>query len=122
MEYLQDKEPTLMVLKEELVPFVEDTSTATEEESGLAPPPIKAKGLAAILEKMPRRVLVSTLTPAKLVDREFTTYTLEESACDPLDWWKYNLRKISLMSQLVRKYLCICGTSIPQNEHLVQEV
>ena len=68
------------------MPFVEDTSIAPEEESEVAPPPKKAKGLAAILEKMPRRASVSTLTPTELVDREFTTYMdlpLEESTCDP---------------------------------------
>ena len=76
-------------MNEELVPFVEDTSTAPEEESEGAPPPKKAKGLDAILEKMPRRASVSTLTPTELVDRESTTYMdlpLEESTCDPLDW------------------------------------
>lgn len=97
-------------MKEELVPFVEDNSTAPEEESEVevAPPPKKAKGLAAILEKMPRRIPVSTVTPTELVDREFTTYMdlpLEESTCDPLDWWRDNFRKFPFMSQLISLYM-----------------
>ena len=37
---------------------------------------------------------------------------LEESTCDPLDWWRENIRKFPLLSQVVKKYLCICGTSV----------
>ena len=69
-------DPTLMVLIEELVYYVEDTSTAPEEESEVVPPSKKAKGLAAILEKMPGRALVSTsLLPNWLIKNLLHTWT-----------------------------------------------
>ena len=90
----------------------------------MVPPTKKAKGLAAILEKMPKRASVSTLTPTDLVDREFNTYMdlpLEESTCDPLDWWRNNFHKFPPMLQLENIFVYV-EPAFLQNEHSVQEV
>ena len=105
-------------MKEERALLV-DTSTAPgapEDESEEAPPPKKAKGLAAIRGEMPKKASITKLSPAEIVNKEITMYAdlpLEESTCDPLDWWRENVRKFPRLLQVVKKYLCICGTSVP---------
>ena len=32
---------------------------------------------------------------------------------DPLSWWKSEQRRFPAISFVARKYLCICGTSVP---------
>ena len=32
---------------------------------------------------------------------------------DPLSWWKREQHCFPILAQLVRKYLCVCGTDVP---------
>ncbi len=36
-----------------------------------------------------------------------------EMDADPLDWWKVEHSHFPHLAQLARKYLCVCGTSVP---------
>ena len=36
---------------------------------------------------------------------------------DPLQWWKVEAKRLPILATLARKYLCVCGTSVP-SEHL----
>ncbi len=36
-----------------------------------------------------------------------------EVDADPLDWWKIEHSRFHHLAQLARKYLCVCGTSVP---------
>ena len=32
---------------------------------------------------------------------------------DPLQWWKHEEKHLPVLAVLAKKYLCICGTSVP---------
>ena len=34
-------------------------------------------------------------------------------ACDPLNQWKKEAESFPTLASLARKYLCLCGTSVP---------
>ena len=75
----------------------------------------KAKELAAILEEVPKKNPIE-LTCHERAKKEIIAYSdmpIKDTSRDPLDWWKYNSDRFPLFSVLVRKYLCICGTSVP---------
>ena len=115
-EYLEDKEGTLEALTSEAAALADKTTPPTHEHEEETPPPAKrAKGLAAILKKVPMRSPIE-LTSHQRATKEIVAYSdlpLEETSRDPLDWWKQNSDRFPLLSVLVRKYLCICGTSVP---------
>ena len=76
----------------------------------------KAKGLASILGKVPKKSDSVRLTSCQRVQKEIAVYCdigIEDTSSDSLDWWKQNSSRFPLLSVLVRKYLCICGTSVP---------
>ena len=115
-EYLEDKEGTFEALTSEAAALADKTTPPTHEHEEETPPPAKrAKGLAAILKKVPMRSPIE-LTSHQRATKEIVAYSdlpLEETSRDPLDWWKQNSDRFPLLSVLVRKYLCICGTSVP---------
>ena len=115
-EYLEDKEGTLEELTSEAAAVADKKKLPTrEDEEETPPPPKKAKGLAAILEKLPKKNPVE-LTSCQQAKKEIVSYCdlpLEDTSSNPLDWWKQNSNRFPLLSVLVRKYLCICGTSVP---------
>ena len=43
----------------------------------------------------------------------YSEITVEDTRTEPLDWWKQNSDRFPLLSTLVKKYLCVCGTSLP---------
>ena len=59
----------------------------THEDEEETPPPVKkAKGLAAILERIPNKTALTSNQQAK---KEIATYCdlgLEDTSSDPLDW------------------------------------
>ena len=62
--------------------------TTREQEEETPPPPKKAKGLAAILEKVPKKNPVE-LTSYQRGKKEVVTYSdlpQEDTSSDPLDW------------------------------------
>ena len=113
-EYLEDKEGTLLELSSEATALADkDTPTTCEGEEETPPPAKKAKGLAAILGKVPKKSDSVRLTSRQRVEKEIAVYCdvgIEDTSSDPLDWWKQNSSRFPLLSVLVRKYLCICGT------------
>ena len=36
-----------------------------------------------------------------------------EMDSDPLQWWKHEQKRLPVLAVLAKKYLCICGTSVP---------
>ena len=61
-EYLEDKEGTHLELSSEAAALADKSTPSTHEGEEETPPPAKkAKGLAAILEKFQRKVLLSNL-------------------------------------------------------------
>ena len=45
--------------------------------------------------------------------RENEDYRSVDVESDPLTWWKDERKQFPCFSCLARKYLCICGTSVP---------
>ena len=55
------------------------------------------------------------LHPPERVEVEISTYLdlpVVEMDSDPLQWWKHEEKHLPL-AVLAKKYLCICGTSVP---------
>ena len=99
----------------------ERISTEPEDSAVSEPPPAKRlKGLAAVLknieEENGQTQMSSSLTPSQRVDKEIVSY-LEfpavEADADPLEWWKREQGRFPNLAYLARKYLCVCGTSVP---------
>ena len=98
-------------------PVESDEATAENAE---APPPKRLKGLAAILkciqEESEQSPSSSSLTPSQIIDKEiftFIDFPGAESDTDPLAWWKCEQGRFPNLACIARKYLCICGTSVP---------
>ena len=86
--------------------------------STLPPPEKKSKGLAAvlkhILEEETERMPV--LSPWQVAQKEMTMYLNHPNISpedDPLLWWKNEQQRLPTLAQLAKKYLAICGTSVP---------
>ena len=103
----------------EIAEVLEDDDNSLESE----PPTKKLKGLAAILTKVGgdgSRPDTSSMSPSQKVDRESQAYLEKpviETNDDPLSWWSSEKAKLPILAEQSRKYLCICGTSVP-SEHL----
>ena len=116
-QHLQDKDEVLMLITMEAVEIAEvlkDENNSLESK----PPTKKLKGLAALLTKVVRDVSrpdTSSMSPSQKVDREIQAYLEKpviEANDDPLSWWSSEKAKLLILSELSRKYLCICGTSV----------
>ena len=127
-QYLQDKQGTLLSVKGECIPndAQSDSSVAfpstTEETTAETevPPAKRLKGLAAVLQFISNEEGAAaarpTLTPAEKIDKEIEAYfdlPVASSDTDPLTWWRMEHNRFPHLAQLARKYLCICGTSVP---------
>ena len=130
LQYLEDKEGTLSLLKEECynlynsdtrlrLSLEPEENSNTSDCSELGPlPPKKRKGLSAILMNIQHEnsEATTTLTAEDKIDGEFTSY-LDYPTVDfetnPLRWWKDEERRFPTLSILAKKYLSICGTSVP---------
>ena len=57
-----------------------------------------------------------SLIPSEQLDKEIKAY-LEKPCidyeCDPLQWWSSHKDEFPVTATLAKKYLCVCGTSIP---------
>ena len=96
----------------------EEASTESTETEG--PPPKCLKGLAAILkhiqEESEQSRSSSPLTPSEVIDKEISAYLDfpgADSDTDTLAWWKCEQGRFPHLAHIARKYLCICGTSVP---------
>lgn len=112
---LPDNASTIAQLKAEAKEIVESLDGAAEPE-GAPPPPKKSKGLGAILLKIapdkPQRAESVTERIAKEFDHFLLLPNIDPDA-DPLSWWKREQHSFPILAQLARKYLCVCGTSVP---------
>ena len=92
---------------------------STDSAYSTGPPPAKRlKGLAALLKHIEQESEPSTntLTPSQLIDKEITSYLdfpAAKSDIDPLSWWKSEKGRFPNLAYIARKYLCICGMSVP---------
>ena len=83
--------------------------------------PAKKKKLVAFLKKQPTGEVSQTQSPISLqplqkLQAEVQAYKLSpkleiESDVSPLQWWKANETTYPILSQLARKFLCVCTTS-----------
>ena len=118
-QYVEEREMVVEAIKEECLPLVPSISDAVAPElpPDNLPPSKKPKGLAAILSHIcSDEGPVRTLTPLQTVESEITSYlgfptTAPET--DPLVWWKGEEGRFPNLACLARKYLCVCGTSVP---------
>ena len=98
----------------------DSTPSATDCESsntGCQPPSKKRKGLGAILSKIfDDSQNEAPLRPRQRVEVEISRYLelpVVEMDSDPLQWWKHEQKRLPVLAVLAKKYLCICGTSVP---------
>ena len=77
----------------------------------------KQKGLLPFWKEFQGGVYLSLLATsheqAKKEGMAYSELTVEDTRTEPLDWWKQNSDRFPLLSTLVKKYLCVCGTSLP---------
>ena len=56
------------------------------------------------------------LHPQERVEVEISRYLdlpVVEIDSDPLQWWKHEEKRLPVLAVLAKKYLCMCGTSVP---------
>ena len=116
--YLNNKEETLEQIKSEAITIADNIYKEKSDEDE-PPPANKSKGLGAILTKIVGTDNGSEASPTSSsdrIDREMKLY-LERPAIDPdsdpLIWWLSEKKKLPVLAELARKYLCACGTSVP---------
>ena len=121
---LPDYASTITQLKAEAKEIVESLD-GTAEPEGAPPPPKNSKGLRAILLKIapdkPQRAESVTERIAKEFDHILLLPNTEPDV-DPLSWWKREQHSFPILAQLARKYLYVCGTSVPSERLFSQAV
>jgi len=61
----------------------------------------------------------SLLHPQEKVEAEIARYLdlpVVDMDSDPLEWWKHEVNRLPVLAVLAKKYLCICGTSVPSEQ------
>lgn len=96
---------------------LDNTPDSTDDASDNQPPPAKKKkSLAKLLGEM-KKTEAAPATPATRlahIELEMSRYLGTPSIAldaDPLQWWSMHAAGYPRLAKLVRKYLCICGTS-----------
>jgi len=104
--------------------FSSGSTVAHTEECQPPIPKKKRKGLGAILTKIFDKDSESEghghspLRPREKVEAEITRYLdlpVVDMDSDPLEWWKHDVNHLPVLAVLAKKYLCICGTSVPSS-------
>ena len=133
VQHLQNKEETVSAISLECMDYYETTQdrsregtvrlSAEPEDSAVNnPPPAKRlKGLAAVLKNIEQEEgqtarASETLTPTQRIEKEISSYLdfpAVESDAEPLTWWKREQGRFPNLAYLAKKYLCVCGTSVP---------
>ena len=118
VDHIQDSDLITSELQLELKESEATTSDDQILEVAVSPPPTKkAKGLGAILCKLPKTTTVVAETSlSEQFKREVSTYLGQpclQADSNPLLWWKMNDKSLPLLSSLARKYLSVPGTSVP---------
>ena len=117
--YLADKTSTLVRIESEACEVADDINEQSQnaEVTVVQPPSKKLKGLAAVLKKalpviQPQEQLTTHDKVKKEIDR-YVDGNLIDPSCDPMNWWRKEAENYPVLAILARKYLCICGTSVP---------
>ena len=120
---LSSKEDTIARLTTEVVDIAEvirfEPGRSTDSVQVGSQRSQKLKGLGALLKKLFEEDMeqpIVSLTPSEQVDREIKAYL--EKPCidyegDPLQWWYSHKDEFPVIATLAKKYLCVCGTSVP---------
>ena len=122
--YLTNKTNTLIRIETEACEVTDQMSNEQSQnpeiQEAIQPAPSKKlKGLAAVLKKALPSVTVQPqeqLTTSERVKKEIDRYldlAPIDLECDPLNWWKKEAENFPALAILARKYLCLCGTSVP---------
>lgn len=118
-KYVSEKEEVIVQIKQEAVmvqnSLVPSPTIDAEELEETGPPKKKAKGLGAILQHSLSTDQDNVSSEDK-VEREikrYEEYPPVDVESDPLLWWKNEQKHFPSLSHLARKYLCVCGTSVP---------
>ena len=121
-DHLADKDRTLSYIQSEAVSIADQLctsrgSSSDDKEAEGPPAPKKLKGLGAILKKSIKdKASDEHLSSCQKVVRERQRYlhlpTVNPDT-DPLLWWKDESKHLPFLATLARKYLCLCGTSVP---------
>ena len=122
--YLVNKDEVIFDIKQEAIEEAEsvvplpvctiaDDDDVTSQESQ-PPPKKKLKGLAAVLVHT-----LSTPSEELTIDekvtremRRYEEYPVVSMEADLLIWWKSEAKNYPSLAPLVKKYLCICSTSV----------
>ena len=130
--YLENKENTYSLLKEEAISILSTSSPDQEspandteaQDQDIRPPPQKkkSKGLAAVLKHIVSEDAdrMPVLSPWQVVQNEISRYTSLPNINpegNPLEWWKNEQHNLPTLARLAKKYLAICATSVP-SEHI----
>ena len=99
------------------------TSTSSGSHTEECQPTLKKKrkGFGAILTKIisndSERQSRAPLRSREKTEAEITRYldlpVVDDMDSDPLEWWKHEAKHLPVLAVLAKKYLCICGTSVP---------
>ena len=99
----------------------------SQDHTASEPPPAKRlKGLAAVISqiqkgKQSESETTVTQTPRPQIQKEIDSYMYldfppVDAEVDPLAWWKVERGQFPNIANLAKKYLCICGTSVPSEQ------
>ena len=124
-QYLHDKDEIIKKITTDqclrYYPTVNDIDTNAASTSDVEEvyPAKRMKGLAAVPQHITKDDSVHSvtpLTPLQKIKKEVTSYldypSLEPNT-NPLEWWKAENSRFPNLLNLAKKYLCICGTSVP---------
>jgi len=125
-QYLHHREDIIQQITDQCLQYYlivnkeNESSHLTTPEVEETNPAKRLKGLAAVLQHIAEEddnVHTGTpLTPLQKIKKEITCY-LEypslEPDVNPLEWWKLENGRFPNLANLAKKYLCICGTSVP---------
>ena len=129
---LDDPEGTKNKIADEGVTVLMNTTTESSPNTPISSgshteecqPPLKKKrkGLGAILTKKlsndSEGKSRAPLCPQEKIEAEITRYldlpVVDDMDSDPLEWWKHEAKHfLPVLAVLAKKYVCICGTSVP---------
>ena len=117
--YLGDNTSTLVQIEREACEVTDEMMNEQSQtvEETMQPPSKKLKGLAAVLKKalpivQPQEQLTTLEKVKKEIDRYLDGAPIDPS-CNPMNWWRKVAEHFPALAILARKYLCICGTSVP---------
>ena len=115
-QYLNNTEETLMQVKSEAIGIAETIPMETSVQEDQPPSTKKSKGLGAILMRVAEDSEPSPITSSEHIDKEMKFYLERppiDPDADPLSWWSSEKSKLPVLAEMARKYLCVCGTSVP---------